>query len=137
MEYILLNALPIAVATAAGLIAGLVFRAGATRIGGPRSGAVTGLAPGPLAVIALAEAWLAAILAGALILAPSEAGAWTMALGSAVVIWIGFVVPATVVNHVHRGLSAPAMAIDAGAWLVVMLVQAVVLKSIGLVPPNG
>lgn len=132
MDYILLNALPILLATAAGLLAGLLFRVGANR-SAPRPN------PGPrsLAVIALAEAWLACILAGALILAPSEAGAWTMAIGSAVVIWIGFVVPATVVNHIHRGLSAPAMATDAVYWLVVMLVQAFVLKTIGLVPPNG
>jgi hypothetical protein len=136
MDYILLNAVPILVATMAGLLAGLVLRTGAARLGASPS--VPGRNPGPrgFVVIALAEAWLACILAGALILAPSEAGAWTMAIGSAVVIWIGFVVPATVVNHIHRGLSAPAMAIDSIYWLVVMLVQAVALKTIGLVPPN-
>lgn len=137
MDYILLNALPILMATTAGLVAGLLFRTGTARVGGRRS--PPGPNPGPrgLAVIALAEAWLACILAGALILAPSEAGAWTMAIGSAVVIWIGFVVPATLVNHIHRGLSVPAMATDSVYWLIVMLVQAAILKAIGLVPPNG
>ncbi|MBX9617319.1 MAG: DUF1761 domain-containing protein [Caulobacteraceae bacterium] len=137
MDYILLNALPILVATTMGLLAGQVFRTGTARVGANRS--LPRLNPGPrgFIVIALAEAWLACILAGALILAPSEAGAWTMAIGSAVVIWIGFVVPATVVNHIHRGLSAPVMAIDAVYWLVIMVVQAVALKTIGLVPPNG
>lgn len=77
------------------------------------------------------------VLAGALILAPSEAGVWTMAIGSAVVIWIGFVVPATVVNHMHRSLPGTAAAVDAGYRLVVMLVQALVLKAIGLTPPDG
>jgi hypothetical protein len=45
-----------------------------------------------LAGVSLAEFWLASILAGALILAPSQAGVWVRALGSAVVILIGFVV---------------------------------------------
>lgn len=137
MEYILLNALPILAATTAGLLAGLAFRVAARRAGGARLGPEAALTPGAIAVLAVAEAWLAAILAGALILAPSEAGAWTMAVGSAVVIWIGFVVPATVVNHVHRGSPGPAAALDSGYWLIVMLVQAIVLKSIGLVPPGA
>lgn len=137
MEYILLNALPIAVATAAGLVTGLAFRVGARRFGGPRTGPDRALSPAGLLAVALAQAWLASILAGALILAPSEAGAWTMAIGSALVIWIGFVVPATVVNHVHSNLPAATAAIDSGYWLVVMGVQAVVLKSMGLIPPGG
>jgi len=137
MEYILLNALPIGAATGAGLVLGLLFRTAAGRIGGARFGPEATLTPRAIAAVALAQAWLAAILAGALILAPSEAGAWTMAIGSAVVIWIGFVVPATVVNHVHRGLPGPAVALDAGYWLIVMLVHAVVMKSIGLIAPNG
>lgn len=136
MEYILLNALPIVAATVIGLLAGLGLRAAAERIG-PDAAPGRALTPVGVAAIALSQAWLAAILAGALILAPSEAGVWTMAIGSAVVIWIGFVVPATVVNSVHRGLPPRATATDAGAWLVVMVVQAVVLQTIGLVPPNG
>jgi hypothetical protein len=137
MEYILLNALPIVAATAIGLMAGLGIRAAAERIGPSAAAPGRGLTPVGLAAIALSQAWLAAILAGALILAPSEAGVWTMAIGSAVVIWIGFVVPATVVNSVHRALPPRAAAVDAGAWLGVMVVQAVVLQAIGLVPPNG
>jgi len=137
VEYILLNALPIVLATAAGLVAGLGFRRVISRTNGTRTGPEAVLNPGAIIVIALAQAWLAAILAGALILAPSEAGAWTMAIGSAVVIWIGFVVPAIVVGHIHRGLPGAASALDAGYWLVVMLVQAIVLKLVGLTPPNG
>lgn len=137
MDYILLNALPIAAATAAGLVAGLLFRALTARVGSASPGAPPRLTPAALVAIALAEAWLACILAGALILAPAEAGAWTMALASAVVIWIGFVVPATVVNAIHRRLSSGAATTDAIYWLAVMVVQAVVLKSIGLAPPTG
>ncbi|AQR61332.1 hypothetical protein BZG35_06460 [Brevundimonas sp. LM2] len=137
MEYILQNALPILLATAAGLLIGLGFRRATASAGRLRLGPEAPLSLGDLVVIALAQAWLAAILAGALILAPSEAGAWTMAVGSAVVIWVGFVVPATVVNHVHRGLPKLAPVVDAAYWLIVMLVQAVVLKSIGLTAPTG
>lgn len=137
MDYILLNALPILLATAAGLLTGLGFRRAVAPIGRPRLGPEASLAPGSWVAIALAQAWLASILAGALILAPSEAGAWTMAIGSAVVIWIGFVVPATVVNHIHRGQPKLAPVVDAAYWLIVMLVQAVVLKSIGLSAPTG
>jgi len=133
MIYIALNALPIAAATACGLAAGLTVRALARRAAPRTSDPVR--KPAAIAAIVLAQAWLCAILAGALILAPPEAGAWTMAIGIAVVIWIGFVVPATVVNHAQRGLSAGAMTADSLGWLAIMVVQAVVLKSIGLVPP--
>ncbi|KPF83426.1 hypothetical protein IP78_02020 [Brevundimonas sp. AAP58] len=133
MIYIVLNAVPIAVATGCGLTAGLLMRWLLGRMGGASTG--TALTPGVIIAIVLAQAWLCAILAGALILAPSEAGAWTMAIGSAVVIWIGFVVPATIVNHTQRGLSAGAMTTDSLSWLAIMVVQAIVLKSIGLVPP--
>lgn len=134
MIYIVLNALPIAVATGCGLAAGLLLRWLIGRMG-PGS-ADRALAPGAVVAIVLAQAWLCAILAGALILAPSEAGAWTMAIGSAVVIWIGFVVPATVVNHAQRRLSVGAMATDSLSWLAIMVTQAVVLKLVGLVPPT-
>lgn len=133
MIYIVMNALPITAATACGLLAGLLVRWLTGKIG-PVGPALLPK-PGVLLAIVTAQAWLCAILAGALILAPSEAGEWTMAIGSAVVIWIGFVVPATVVNHAHRGLSMGAMTTDSLSWLAVMVVQAIVLKSIGLVPP--
>lgn len=134
MIYIVQNALPIAAATGCGLAAGLLVRGLSGRLG--RAPAGTRPRPGVVVAIVLAQAWLCAILAGALILAPSEAGEWTMAIGSAVVIWIGFVVPATVVNHAQRGQSAGAMTTDSLSWLAIMVVQAVVLKTIGLVPPT-
>ncbi|MBX9708806.1 MAG: hypothetical protein K2X61_12845 [Caulobacteraceae bacterium] len=133
MIYIVMNALPIAAATGCGLAAGLPVRWLLGRMAG--GVARPALKPGVIVTIVLAQAWLCAILAGALILAPSEAGEWTMAIGSAVVIWIGFVVPATIVNHAQRGLSATAMTTDSLSWLAIMVVQAVVLKLIGLVPP--
>lgn len=126
MIYILINLLPIAAATMLGLAIGLVW----LRVSGM-------LLPGwaALAGAALAEFWLAAILAGALILAPSEAGAWVMALGSAVVIWIGFVVPVLWVTFMAHGI-APRQTVSAALhWLTVMVAQAALMQAIGLVPP--
>ena len=128
MIYILLNAVPILAATLAGLLIGILHH----RLAGlPRGGA------GLLLTTALAQAWFAAILAGALILAPAKAGDWTMAIGSAVVIWIGFVVPVSVVTLRARQVGAGAVFADCLYWLAVMVTQAVVLKSIGLVPPSA
>ena len=126
MIYILLNAGPILAATLAGLVVGWIYY----RVGRfPRSGW------GLLLTVAVAPAWFAAILAGALILAPAKAGDWTMAIGSAVVIWVGFVVPVSVVSLRARRIGGGVVAADCLYWLAVMLIQAIVFKSIGLVPP--
>ena len=126
MIYIVLNAVPILMATAAGLLIGALYL---RLVGLSRRGL------GLLVTAALAQAWFAAILAGALILAPAKAGHWTMAIGSAIVIWAGFVVPVSIVTLRARGYGWSAAVMDCLYWLVVMLVQALVLKSIGLVPP--
>jgi hypothetical protein len=126
MIYIILNAIPIALATLAGLLVGWAY----LRLAG-----VPARGSGVLVMMAVTQGWFAAILAGALILAPAKAGDWTMAIGSAVVIWAGFVVPVGVVTLRVRNYAWAAVAVDALYWLVVMLVQALVLKSIGLVPP--
>lgn len=128
MIYILLNIMPIGAATLLGLAIGAGWLA-ALRL--PRPGG------GTLAGIALAQFWLAAILAGALILAPREAGAWVMALGSAVVIWAGFVVPVLGVSLAAYGLGRRRMLAAMAYWLAVMLAQAALMQAIGLVPPPG
>ncbi|KAB0682532.1 DUF1761 domain-containing protein [Aureimonas leprariae] len=131
MIYIILNVVPIGLATLAGLLVGFLW---VKSLGGMPERRITPA----LAVVALvAEFWLASILAGALILAPRQAGEWTMAVGSAVVIWIGFVLPALAVTLLYRRLSARPILGDCAHWLVVMVLQAVVLKSYGLVPPPG
>ena len=122
MIYIALNVIPILLATLAGLLGGLLLHR-------DRHGA------GFWLTAFIAQAWFAAILAGALILAPPKAAAWVMAIGSAVVIWIGFVVPATIVTLRYRRIAWGEVARDCSYWLVVMVVQALVLKSWGLVPP--
>ncbi|MCW6513268.1 DUF1761 domain-containing protein [Lichenifustis flavocetrariae] len=83
----------------------------------------------------ISEFWLAAILAGALILAPVDADAWTIAIVTPIVIWIGFVVPALVVSFSARRLPPSMIALDCAHWLVVMVAQSCVLHSIGLVHP--
>ena len=85
MIYILHNIFPIFAAMLVGLVIGLAW----LRMSGRAMPSV-----GAVAIIAVCEFWLAAILAGALILAPPQAGAWQMALGSAVIIWVGFILPA-------------------------------------------
>lgn len=129
MGYILQNFLPILAATAAGLSIGVGYAALLRR--------VKGLHRRPLWLLlaVLAEFWLAAILAGALIVAPVQVGRWVVAIGSAVVIWAGFVVPTLLTGYGFRGQSAGAVLGDGLHWLAVMVVQAVVLQVIGLTHP--
>lgn len=130
MIYIVLNGGAILAATAVGLMLGLVWQVlfDRGRTGGQ------GVA-GTLLLAFVAEAWLCAILAGALILAPPKGSVWTMTIGSAFVIWLGFVVPSLAASYRMRSLPVRAALVDCGYWLVVMLAQAVVLRVIGLVPP--
>lgn len=130
MIYIVLNGGAILAATLVGVLLGMVWQVAFDRgrIGGP--GVV-----GTLLLAFVAEAWLCAILAGALILAPPKGSVWTMTIGSAFVIWLGFVVPSLAASYRMRSLPARMALVDCGYWLVVMLAQAVVLRVIGLVPP--
>lgn len=129
MIYILINLVPILLATAAGLAIGY----GWLRIGRQRR-----VVRAPLIVLAaLGEGWFAAILAGALILAPPRADPWIMAIGSAVVIWAGFVAPAIAISLTAAGSRRRVVIGAVLHWLAVMVAQAVVLKLYGLVPPPG
>ena len=122
MIYIVINGLAIAVAAFIGLaIALLWYRK----------------RPSPTALITLyfANLWLAAILAGALILAPPKGSIWTMTIGSAVIIWAGFVAPAIAGSYQIRRLSFGKIATDAGYWLVTMVAQSILMRLIGLTAP--
>jgi hypothetical protein len=127
MIYIILNGGAILAATLASLVFGALYYSLVER------SRIRGLVT--LMIAFAAEAWLCAILAGALILAPPKGGVWTMTLGSAVVIWLGFVVPSLAASYRLRGVPVRTVLVDCGHWLGVMLVQAVVLRLIGLVPP--
>ncbi len=122
MIYIVINAIPI---TAAALF-GLVFAAIWYRKRMPIAA---------IFVLFIANIWLAAILAGALIIAPPKGGIWTMTIGSAVVIWAGFVAPALVGSYQVREIKARSLLADCGYWLVAMVAQAVIMRIIGLTAP--
>lgn len=120
MIYIVTNAWPILLAAIAGTaVLAALWRGRMTR----------GLAVALFAAAAV----LAAILAGALILAPVTASRWTIALGSAFIIWGGFVLPSVATTVRARGLSWPLALADAGGWLALMLVEAAVMRFIGVV----
>lgn len=125
MIYIWLNLGPILVATAIGLLIGAAYRATFDR-------AAAHVSAGMLLTATLGLFWFASILAGALILAPPKAAPWIMAVGSAVVIWAGFVVPVVAITERYRGARATVIC---AYWLVTMVAQAVAMKLIGLVPP--
>ncbi len=128
MIYIVLNLVPILAATLLGLALGYLhhrFAGGGARMP----------SPGLIVTAALGEFWLASILAGALILAPPKADPWIMAVGSAVVIWAGFVLPLLAITLGYRGVPVRLIARDCGHWLILMVAQAVLMKSMGLVPP--
>ena len=122
MIYIVLNAIPIAVATFAAMaLAALWYR---------RRPPVAALG-----TMIAAQAWLAAVLAGALILAPPKGRVWTMTIGSAVVIWAGFVLPSLTFAYRLRGQRWNVLLSDVGFWLAAMVLQAAAMRLIGLTPP--
>ena len=129
MGYIASNIGPILAATLVGLLIGAAYAAGLGQAGAQARRPVV------LLVAVVAEFWIACILAGALILAPAGAGRWVMAIGSAVVIWIGFVLPSLLVSYGFRRQPVGAMLGDAAHWLAVMVAQAAVLEAIGLAHP--
>ena len=58
-----------------------------------------------------------------------------MAAATPIVIWAGFVLPALAVTGRYRGHAMRSVALDCFHWLAVMLVQAFVLRAIGLIAP--
>ncbi len=122
MIYIIVNAMPIVAAA----LGGTAF----TTIWYRKR-----LAVSALAILFLANLWLAAILAGALILAPPKGGVWTMTIGSALVIWAGFVAPTLAGSYQVRKIKPRSLAADCGYWLVTMVVQSIIMRIIGLTAP--
>ena len=128
MIYIVLNITAILAATLVSLCFGLLYyRLLDFRKSAGRASTV--------ATAFIAELWLACILAGALILAPPQASLWTMSVGTAVIIWIGFVVPVIAATYQFRGMGWRLTITDCTHWLGVMLIQTVVMRVVGLVPP--
>lgn len=91
-----------------------------------------------LLLTAIAEFWVATILAGALIVMPDGAlNVWMMTAIAVVLIWVGFIAPVLLVTLRFRGMPGPMAAADAVHWLVVLMVQAMVMQSVGLQAPLG
>jgi hypothetical protein len=143
LEYVLINLVPIAAATAAAF----AFGAGWYRLFSAPFMDASGLTkeriksvkrPWLIFLVAvLAEFWIAAVMAGALILAPPEAGEWTMTFGTALILWSSFVMPTMIVNHRYQMLPWKLTLIDGGHWLGVFLLQVAVLQALGLEAPPG
>lgn len=142
MIYILDNIVPILAGTLAAFAFGALYywvlRGPYLRAAGPLA-ARAEVRPGLLHYIGvfIAEFWLAAILAGAVILAPTDQGAgpWTMALGSAFIIWVGFVLPAFFVSYRVLGAKGSLIVIDTLHWLLAMLIIAATVQAIGVSSP--
>lgn len=136
LTYIALNWLPVTAAAVASFLFGagyyILFKGPYARGSDTRAARRS---VGTYITVFVAEWWLAAILIGALILAPVEAGLWTVGLGSAAIIWVGFVLPATVVNTRLQQEPWSLALIDSGHWLGVMLIQAAVMILIGPAAP--
>lgn len=135
MGYILTNAGPILAATLLAVLFGAVWYGLLARPWARAAGLEQAELKPSLSLYLLVtgcEAWIAAILAGALILAPVEAGGWTVAWGSAFIIWVGFVLPVIAVNHRFQRLPWSLTVIDAGHWLGAMLLMATVLRAVGV-----
>ena len=131
MNYIADNLTAILSATLVGLVIGAAFGGLSDRLSQARRPRLA-----LILVALLSEFWLAAILAGALILAPVQANPWTIAIMTPIVIWIGFVVPVLVTSYRFRTLAASALLLDLLHWLSVMVCQAAVLHLIGLTRPH-
>jgi hypothetical protein len=122
MIYIIINAWPIIIAALSAVGLGAIWYRRA-------------VSTPTLVIIILAHFWLGSILAGALILAPPKGDVWTMTIGSAVVIWAGFVAPTIAASYRLRSQSWRIVAIDAGYWLAAIVLQASLMRMIGLTPP--
>lgn len=84
---------------------------------------------------AIAQFWLAAVLAGALLMGPPSSQPWGRMFVTVVMIWVGIIVPPLMVTLRFRGHPGPMAAADSVHWLLVLLIQASVMQSLGLTRP--
>jgi hypothetical protein len=132
MNYICLNILPIFVAAVAGFLFSVSYYRMARHT--PVRKPVNALF---LTIVFIVEFWIAAILAGALILSPQDqAGPWVMAIGTAVILWIGFVFPAIIVDTLLQSEAKKRILLQGLHWLGVLLIMAMVTQYIGVEAPK-
>ncbi len=86
-------------------------------------------APKPFIVLAVAELIMAFAMAGLI----GHMGGPTLRTGviTAVLAWAGFVVPVMAANHVFQGFSAKLTFVDAGHFLVVLIVMGAIIGLVG------
>jgi uncharacterized protein DUF1761 len=86
----------------------------------------------PFIIAFLAELVMAWVLAG--IVGHLGVGQVTLRNGmiSALLVWIGFVVTTLAVNYAFGGRGLKLAAIDAGHWLLVLLVQGAIIGAMGV-----
>ena len=83
--------------------------------------------PGPFITAMIAQLVMAFILAVIITLIASTGDPVGAALGTAAVLWLGFVITSMTVNHAFQDASAMLTIIDGGHWLGVLLIQGLVL----------
>jgi hypothetical protein len=88
-----------------------------------------------LILTGIAQFWLATVLAGILLLAPPTGRPWVSMLIIVFIIWVGLMVPPLMVTLRFRGHPGPMAAADSLHWLLVLLVQASIMLSLGLTAP--
>ncbi|MCQ8782064.1 DUF1761 domain-containing protein [Mangrovibrevibacter kandeliae] len=85
--------------------------------------------PGPLAIVFLAELVIAAMLAG---LTTHISGISIGAtLITAILTWAGFILPAMIVDHSYEARPKRLSLLNAGEWLIAMLIMGVVIGAFG------
>lgn len=126
MEYVSQNLIVILTAASAGLLVSLLHMT--------LSKPDTALRVSFLAFAAFAQFWLAAVLAGALLLVAETDRSWTEMIVSVFTIWIGLIVPPLMTTLRFRDAGGPMVAADSLHWLVVLMVQGSIMQFFGLLP---
>lgn len=83
--------------------------------------------PGPFITALIAQLIMAFILAVIIAVIASTGDPVSTGLGTAAVLWLGFVITSMTVNHAFQDASAMLTIIDGGHWLGVLLIQGLVL----------
>lgn len=85
----------------------------------------------PYLIAFLGQFVMALFLAGLLAHFGSASMSLKGGLLTAASVWLGFILPAMAVNHAFQGAKRELTLIDSGHWLGVLLIQALVIVSIG------
>lgn len=90
-----------------------------------------GPSPTPFVISFIALLVMAWVLAGVLHHLGPDANTWSGGAISGAGLWLGFVATTLVVNHTFQGMKPALTLLDAGHWLVVLLLQGAVIGWLG------